>query len=126
MATPQLAGQLSRNKELSAFDISLVQKTEDALRDGLQLERWTRDPNRKIEEHPLSLNRQYNLKNKAFGYLANPVISGQSLPALGARQEVEFGRITVPNPEQCLKDYVFKHFLETSHWTYDDGDQGGF
>src|SRR6185503_19082691 len=126
MATVQLAGQLSRNLDLSAFDLSLVQKTEDALRDGLQLERWTRDPNRKIEEHVLNLDRKYNLQNKALGYLSKPSISGQALPALGARQEVEFGKITVPNPEQCLKDYVFKHFLNTSHWTYDDGDQGGF
>jgi len=126
MATVQLAGQLSRNLDLSAFDLSLVQKTEDALRDGLQLERWTRDPNRKIEEHVLNLGRKYNLQNKALGYLSKPSISGQALPALGARQEVEFGKITVPNPEQCLKDYVFKHFLNTSHWTYDDGDQGGF
>ncbi len=126
MAAPQLAGQLSINKDLTAFEQSLVEKTEAALRDGLQLERWTRDPNRKIEEHVLNLNRDYKLQNKAYGYLADVNISGQTLTALGARQEVEFGKITGANPEQRLKDFVFRQFLNTARWTYDDGDPGGF
>jgi hypothetical protein len=53
-------------------------------------------------------------------------ISGQTLTALGARQEVEFGKITLPNPEQVLKDFVLRRFLNTARWTYDDGDPGGF
>lgn len=126
MATPQLAGHLHNQTDLSAFERSLVEKTEAALVDGIQLERWTRDPHRKIEEHPLSLNREYKLANKAFGYLANVQISGKTLSALGARQEVEFGKITGHNPEQRLKDFVLRHFLNTTCWTYDDGDPGGF
>jgi len=95
----------------------LVQKTEVALVDGLALERWTRDPNRKVEFHLLSLDRKYDLPNKAYGYFGDVLISGRQLTALGARQEVEFGRITGPNPEQRLKDYVLRHFLNTAHWT---------
>src|SRR5258708_37734399 len=104
MAIPQPAGLLAFPKDFSAFERTLVEKTEAALVDGLQLERWTRDPNRKIEEHVLSLNREYKLPNKAFGYLADVTISGKTLTALGARQEVEFGKIDGPNPEQRLKD----------------------
>jgi hypothetical protein len=113
-------------KDFSPFERSLVEKTDAAIVDGLQLERWTRNPHRIIEEHPLNLNRDYNLVNRAYGYLAEVEISGQTLPALGARQEVEFGKITLPNPEQVLKDYVLRRFLNTSQWTYDDGDPGGF
>jgi hypothetical protein len=112
--------------DFSDHERSLVQKTETALVDGLALERWTRDPNRKVEFHELSLNRKYDLPNKAYGYFGDVTIGGRRLTALGARQEVEFGRITGPNPEQRLKEYVFKHFLNTSHWTYADGDPGGF
>jgi len=126
MATPQPAGLLAIPKDFSAFERSLVEKTEAALVDGLQLERWTRDPNRKIDEHVLNLNREYDLPNKAFGYLADVKISGKTLTALGARQEVEFGKITRPDPEHCLKDFVLRLFLNTAHWTYDDGAQGGF
>ncbi len=110
----------------TTFDRSLVEKTELALDEGLQLERWTRDPNRKVEKHRLNLNRRYDLPNKAFGYFADVEISGKTLTALGALQEVEFGKITGPNPEQRLKDYVLRHFLNSSHWVYGDGDPGGF
>jgi hypothetical protein len=126
MATPQPAGLLGIPKDFTPFERSLVEKTEAALVDGLQLERWTRDPNRKIQEHLLSLNRPYNLPNKAYGYLSDVSISGKTLTALGARQEVEFGKITRDNPEEVLKDFVFRKFINTAQWTYDDGAPGGF
>ncbi len=112
--------------DFSEFDRSLVDKTELALAEGLELERWTRDPNRKIEKHLLKLNRKYDLQNKAYGYLADVTIAGETLTALGALQEVEFGKIDVPNPEERLKEYVLRRFLNTSHWVYSDGDAGGF
>ena len=112
--------------DFTAFERSLVEKTEVALVDGLELERWSRDPKRKIEKHRLNLNRQYDLKNDAFGYLADVTIGGRTLTAIGALQQVEFGRIEGPNPEQRLTDYVLRHFLNTSHWVYPDGDAGGF
>ena len=112
--------------DFTAFERSLVEKTEVALVDGLELERWSRDPKRKIEKHRLNLNRQYDLKNDAFGYLADVTIGGRTLTAIGALQQVEFGRIVGPNPEQRLTDYVLRHFLNTSHWVYPDGDAGGF
>jgi hypothetical protein len=113
-------------KDFTAFEKSLVDKTHLALSEGLELERWTRDPNRKIERHRLNLNRKYDLRNEVFGYLADVTIAGETLSALGALQLVEFGKIEGPNPEQRLTDYVLKHFLNSSHWTYPDGDAGGF
>ena len=96
MASPQLI-QVSIPSDFSEFERSLVKKTEVALVDGLALERWSRDPNRKVEFHPLTLNRKYDLPNKAYGYFGDVTISGRQLTALGARQEVEFGKITGPN-----------------------------
>ena len=113
-------------EDFSTFERSLVEKTEKALVDGLQLERWTRDPARNVELHLLDLDRKYELPNKAYGYFGSVKISGTTLTALGVRQEVEFGRITGPDPEQRLKDYVLRLFLNTSNWTYPDGDAGGF
>ncbi len=113
-------------QDFTDHERSLVQKTEVALVDGLALERWTRDPERKVEFHELTLNRKYDLQNKAYGYFGDVTIGGRRLTSLGARQEVEFGKIDAPNPEALLKEYVFKHFLNSSHWTYPDGDPGGF
>ena len=112
--------------DFSEHERSLVHKTETALADGLALERWTRDPNRKVEFHELDLNRDYKLKNKAYGYFGDVTIGGRRLTNLGARQEVEFGKISGRNPEERLKEYVFKYFMNTAQWTYDDGDPGGF
>src|SRR5262252_2841369 len=113
---PATAARVSIPGDFSAFERSLVDKTEVALTEGLELERWTRDPNRKIEKHKLNLNRRYELQNEAFGYLADVTIAGRTLPALGALQHVEFGSVPGPNPEQRLKDFVLRHFLNTSHW----------
>jgi hypothetical protein len=104
----------------------LVEKTEVALADGIQLERWCRNPERKINEFPLNLKRQYALKNKAYGYFSDLLVSGQTRTVIGVRQEVDFGRITGPNPEERLLKYVLSVFLPTSHWKYPNGWPGGF
>jgi hypothetical protein len=125
MSSPQLS-QTVIPSDFTQFERSLVEKTEKALVDGLALERWSRDPNRKVEFHELTLNRKYDLPNKAYGYFGDVTIGGRQLTALGARQEVEFGKITGPNPEKRLKEYVFRHFMNTAHWTNSEGDLGGF
>jgi hypothetical protein len=111
---------------LSAHDRFLVEKTEAALVDGLQLQRWCRDPQRKIDEFLLDLKRPYTLPNTAYGYFSDVLISGETKPVIGVRQEVEFGKATGPNPEEQLQRYVLSQFLPTSHWTYTNGWPGGF
>ncbi len=110
----------------SAFERFLVEKTEEALVSGIQLERWCRDPNRKVNEFQIDLKRKYALENRAYAYFSDVQISGETLPLVGVRQEVEFGKVTGPNPEEQLKNYVLSAFLPTSHWTYTDGWAGGF
>ncbi len=110
----------------SALDRRLVDLTEQALADGIDLQRWCRDPNRRIHEFLLDLERPYKLPNKAFGYFSDVTIGGRTLPLIGVRQEVEFGKATGPHPEEQLKRYVLEQFLPTSHWVYPDGHPGGF
>ena len=113
-------------ESFSDFDRFLVRKTEEALADGIQLERWCRDPKRKIHEFPLDLKRPYALKNRAFGYFSDLKIGDQNRTVIGVRQEVEFGKITGPDPESLLKEYVLSVFLPTANWTYENGWPGGF
>ncbi len=110
----------------SAFDRFLVEKSELALVDGIQLERWCRDPNRKIDEFRIDLKRPYALKNEAYAYFSAVQVSGASKTVIGVRQEVEFGKATGPKPEEQMKKYVLSVFLPTSHWVYPDGWTGGF
>jgi len=58
-----------------AHDRFLVEKTELVLVDGIQLERWCRDPQRKVNEFLLDLKRPYALQN----------------PRAGCKLEVAFG-----------------------------------
>ncbi len=104
----------------------LVEKTELALVDGIQLERWCRDPNHKRTEFDIDLKRTYALKNRAYGYFSDLQVSNVTKTVIGVRQEVEFGKATGPHPEEQLKKYVLSVFLPTSHWTYPDGWPGGF
>ena len=112
--------------DFSDHERFLVSATEKALAQGLQLERWSRDPHRKIKEFLLDLGRTYSLENKAYGYFSDVTIDGETLTALGARQEVEFGKITGRNAEKRLKEYVLGKFLNTASWLYPDGDPGGY
>jgi len=125
MATPRLAA-LAIPEGFTAHERLLVEKAEIAVVKGLQLERWSRDPKRTIKQFSLDLNRSYKLPNKAWGYFSDVTISGQTLTALGVQQQVEFGKISGPNPEERLKEYVLGRFLNTSSWVYPDGDLGGF
>lgn len=110
----------------TAHERFLVEQSELAIGKGRELERWSRDPHRKIQQFPLTLNRPYALNNHAWGYFADVTIEGRTLPALGCQQQVEFGKISGPNPEERLKEYVLGRFLNTSSWMYSDGNPGGF
>lgn len=113
-------------EDFSPLERRLVEKTEQALLDGFELERWCRDPGRRVEERRLDLNRSYDLPNKAFAYFSEVSIRGRCLPVIGVRQEVEFGRATDPDPAAQLKRFVLQEFLPLSHWTRPDGLPGGF
>jgi hypothetical protein len=126
MIPTPLSDELVIPESLSPLDRFLVEKTREALADGRVLERWCRDPHRQIDEFPVDLNRPYDLPYKAYGYFSAVDVNGQTKTVIGIRQEVEFGRLTGPAPEERLKRYVLKEFLPTSHWTYPDGWPGGF
>jgi hypothetical protein len=112
--------------DFTAHERFLVEKSELAITKGLQLERWSRDPQRKIRQFALNLNRPYKLANRAWGYFSDVTISGKTLTALGVIQQVEFGKITGSHPEERLKEYVLGRFLNSSEWVYPDGNPGGF
>lgn len=126
MVTNAPSDRLVIPDSLSDLDRFLVAKTQEALADGVALQRWCRDPSRQIDEFPVDLKRTYALPNKAYGYFSALEIGGRSKSVIGIRQEVEFGRLAGPDPEERLKRYVLTEFLPTSHWTYPDGRPGGF
>ena len=104
----------------------MIQKTEEAIRDGLQLERWWREWERDLPLFPLDLKRKYRLPNKAEGFFSSLPINGVTRSVMGCRQEVEFARLTGANAPERLRNFVLGEFLKRAHWTYEDGAPGGF
>ncbi|MEZ5399886.1 MAG: hypothetical protein R2729_09455 [Bryobacteraceae bacterium] len=104
----------------------LQEKTEEAIRDGIQIERWCRDRGRQIQEQRLDLKKEFAIPNEAIGYFGTVAVNGKPRSVMGVRQNVQFGRIEGRDPEQRLTDFVLGEFLPRAHWVYPDGYEGGF
>ena len=120
------AGNPSLLATLPDRDRLLIAKTEEAIRDGLQLERWWRERERDLPLFPLNLKKSYRLPNKAEGFFGALPINGAPRSVMGCRQTVEFGRLPGPNASERLRDFVLGEFQKRAHWTCDDGAPGGF
>src|SRR5262245_20811772 len=113
-------------QSFSPLERFLVEKTEEAIRDGVQVERWCRDPRKQIKETLLDLRKVYTLTNQAYGYLSTLPMNGKQEAVMGVRQVVDFSKVIGPHPEEQLRDYVLGEFLPRAHWVYPDGYPGGF
>ena len=111
---------------LTEDDRFLIDKTEEAIRDGLQLERWWREQQPRLPVFPLDLKKQYLLPNHAEGFFSELSINGASRTVMGCRQTVEFGALTGHRAPQRLREFVLTEFMKLAHWTYLDGAPGGF
>ena len=116
----------SEAQALSGNDRFMIQKTEESIRDGLQLERWCREQRDKIKLFPLDLKKQYKLANRAEGFFDTLSINGSPRSVMGCIQNVEFGRLPGPRAPERLREFVLDQFLGLAHWTYEDGASGGF
>ncbi len=104
----------------------LVERSEEAISDGLDLYRWCFANIEKLPRHRLDLGRRYELANTAEGFFGECAMGGRKESVMGARQDVEFGRIEGRDAAARLREYVLRDLLETGHWTYPDGKPGGF
>ena len=93
----------------------LAEKTEEAILDGVQLERWCHDPNRQIREFPLNLKKAFALPNQPAGYFGHVPINGKTESVMGVRQTVDFSRVAGANPGKQLRDFVLGEFLSRAH-----------
>src|SRR6266852_5770439 len=114
MGVPVQAGSSSApSGSLSAQDRFLIEKTEEAIRDGSQLEAWVRSQDRKraLRLFPLELKKAYRVPNRAEGFLDTLEINGKPVSVMGCIQTVEFGEVKADNAGDRLQDFVFREFL---------------
>ena len=67
----------------SEQDNLLIDKTEEAIRDGLQLERWCRTQREKLALFPLDLKKKYALPNRAEGFFSELPINDTTRSVMG-------------------------------------------
>lgn len=111
---------------LSEKERLLVVKSEQAIQEGLQLERWYRKEESRLKLFPLDLQNSYRLPNRAQGFFDQLSISGTPRSVMGCRQEVHLGRFPGAKTPEQLRQFVLKEFQKRAHWTYADGAPGGF
>ncbi|MEX2264660.1 MAG: hypothetical protein WD696_22085 [Bryobacteraceae bacterium] len=128
MATPYARGRQVLPESFSTLDRFLVEKTEEAVRDGLQLEHWYRkqEEAEALNLFPLNLKKAFRLKNRAEGFFGRLNVNGTPTSIMGCVQDVDFGFVNGANSAARLRDFVYGEFLGRAHWTYEDGYPGGF
>ena len=117
--TPDLAGFSDQERRL-------IEKSEQAIQEGLQLERWYRERESGLRFFPLDLKNSYRLSNRAEGFFGTLPINGVPRTVMGCRQEVQFGKFPGDATAARLEEFVLKEFQKRAHWQYDDGAMGGF
>jgi len=117
--TPQAALEA-----FSDHDRFLIQKCEDAIRDGITLEKWCKsdETRRKFALNPGT----FKLPNRAEGYFGNINLNGTARTVMGCRQYIDFARCDHPQAAELLTEFVLGQFLSRAHWKNKDGHAGGF
>ncbi|MBI2819513.1 MAG: hypothetical protein HYX73_06000 [Acidobacteria bacterium] len=118
-----------RTADLTGFSEAerlLIVKSEQAIQEGVQLERWYRERESGLQFFPLDLKNSYRLPNRAEGFFGSLSISGGPRTVMGCRQEVQFGQFPGGGLAERLQEFVLKEFQKRAHWSYEDGALGGF
>ena len=111
---------------LTNHDRFLIQKCEDAIRDGITLEKWCKSGGGTRREFPLTPGI-FKLKNRAEGYFGNINLNGSVRTVMGCRQYIDFApRCDHPKAVELLTDFVLGQFLSRAHWNNPDNHPGGF
>ncbi len=111
---------------LTNHDRFLIQKCEDAISDGITLEKWCKSGGGTRREFPLSPGT-FKLKNRAEGYFGNINLNGSVRTVMGCRQYIDFApRCDHPKAAELLTDFVLGQFLSRAHWNNPDDHTGGF
>ncbi|HYK91672.1 MAG TPA: hypothetical protein VE398_23090 [Acidobacteriota bacterium] len=111
---------------LTARDRALIEKSEQALRQGTQLLNWWRDLSSQgsLKRFPLMPSESPDLIME--GFFDQTLIDGKVTPAMGVLQTIRFNLNRADGPYTNLKDFVNRRLLSAAHWQNPDGLPGGF
>jgi hypothetical protein len=104
----------------------IVQRSEEAVHDGQQLEQWCRDRGRNLDLFPIILRQTYELPYRAEGFYDSLEVNGKKTSVMGCRQEIDLGPIDPEAAPVLVRDFVLREFMNRANWVKPDGGMGGF
>jgi hypothetical protein len=113
-------------RDFSAHERALIERTEEAIRDGLELAQWCRRQLPQVSHFPLDLKKSFRLPNHARGFFGSLDQAGRAVSIMGCQQEVDFGTVPHESAAGHLQEFVLAEFLKRANWRYEDGYPGGF
>lgn len=99
-------------------DRVVIDDTERALADGLQLKRWWEEKEASgTYANPFELVRTYNRAERVTGFFDTAVLNGKDFPVMGLVQEMVFDTAKQASPELVrdeLREFVLHYFMRVS------------
>src|SRR5262245_47095909 len=111
-AAPGVERSAGAHSSFSDRERLLIEKAEQAILEGLEIERWYRDQESRLKFFPLDLQNTYRLTNRAEGFFSNLNIHGQLRSAMGCRQLVELGRYPGMDLGNRLMEFAHAEFQQ--------------
>lgn len=111
---------------LTAQDRILIEKSEQALRQGGQLLAWWREVSAhgSLKIFPLMPNENPDIIME--GFFDHVTIDGKLTSAMGVLQMIRFKLAIPTGPASTLEDFIHKQLLSAAHWQNPDSLPGGF
>ena len=104
----------------------LATKAADCIPGGIALCDWLRGHVYGAPGFPVPGWPAAKLSNKVTGYFDEYVFRGKPQTIMVCRQDIEMSPLNRPDSADVLRDYVNTVMMNTAHWTYPDGNPGGF
>jgi hypothetical protein len=117
---------VKRQAGFSPLEQRLIEKSEQAIREGIEIERWYRQAESGLKFFPLDLEMRYRLPNRAEGFFSRLSVGGATRSAMGCRQVVELGRAESSHLRDRLREFAHVEFQERAKLTSKQGRHRGF
>jgi hypothetical protein len=105
---------------MNATDRTIVSFAERTLADGMELARWWEAKDRAGDyTERFDVVREYNARDRSFGFFDTATIAGSPLRVMGISQEMFYDRQKMASPETVraqIQEFVLRYLMRVSHF----------
>jgi hypothetical protein len=105
---------------MNETDRTIVSYAERTLADGMELARWWEAKDRTGDyAERFDVVREYNARDRSFGFFDTAAIAGAPLRVMGILQEMFYDRQKMASPETIrvqIQEFVLRYLMRVSHF----------